>query len=176
MAGSKTIGETSNFRLNDPQNTQKNRADLVGSRMMKTAACQFSLAAKVLADSPYYSEETGSLLLPLCTTLSHAIECHLKAFLCVRGLSLRDLERSPYGHDLTALTSAAYRVGMPKFRQLDELLKLLSEGASRATKFAFRYPKSGDEYKKLKKREIIQAIDNLEAGFHEAEAVTPVGR
>lgn len=141
---------------------------------MKAAACQFSLAAKVLAESPHYSVETGSLLLPLCTALSHAIECHLKAFLCVRGLPLKDLERGPYGHDLRTLVSAAYKVGMPKFKQLDELVKIVADGASRATKFAFRYPKSTDTYTTLKKHEIIEAINNLEAGFQEAEAITPL--
>ncbi|MEN3168355.1 hypothetical protein [Gluconobacter sp. OJB] len=142
--------------------------------MMKTAACQFSLAAKVLAESPHYSVETGSLLLPLCTALSHAIECHLKAFLCVRGLSLKALERGPYGHDLRALVSEAYKVGMLEFKQLDELVKIVADGASRATKFAFRYPKSTDTYTTLKKHEIIEAINNLEAGFQEAEAITPL--
>ncbi|MCP1236757.1 hypothetical protein NKW55_09060 [Gluconobacter kondonii] len=155
-------------------NTEKKCSGPEGCGMMKVAAREFSLAAKVLAESPHYSVETGSLLLPLCTALSHAIECHLKAFLCLRGLALKDLERAPYGHDLRALVSEAYKIGMPKFKQLDELVKIVADGSSRATKFAFRYPKPTDSYTKLKKHEIVEAINNLEAGFQEAEARTPL--
>jgi len=174
MTDDEATGAIRNANERQDRSPLKAPADAQGSKMMKTAASQFSSAAKVMIASPDYCVETGELLLPVCTVLAHSIECHLKAFLCLRGFSLATLEGREYGHDLGALAAAAYKCGMPIFTQLDELLKLLSDGASRRTKFKFRYPKISDNYTTLHRHELLTAISYLEDGFREAETRTPV--
>ena len=58
------------------------------------------------------SQAKNRYILPVCFELAHALECYFKAYLSFQGMTVKELRKHEFGHNLENLHKAAVEKGL----------------------------------------------------------------